>query len=347
MAPALGKLGHALTMRGSADPGMAPLLFAGNRGDAGIFRADSGKLVERFDGMSGYHRKDGMVVLLGIADRKMQLAVQGPKDETATRYLVDDELEKQFGEIPDTGNGFYSMGLAHGFLFVRTWKDEDEGWKVWAMPLGQDGRPQKPIAIGLLPGPIPYTGDGPGIIACRTADDRRVVRIHQSRADHVSFLADGTWSTPTIDDGLSNLAMQCEGNRAVFSSSNRVVSCTSSGCKTDFVIDLASKGDLAPRSGADERAVLGDAVLAMWAAGTRGGVRARLGAPRKLNEVQEHVLFDDLVFGNRLSELPTVTELRVVGGGKLAVVLMQTKKGLIAMRYSADKGLAPDTVVWE
>jgi hypothetical protein len=94
--------------------------------------------------------------------------------------------------------------------------------------------------------------------------------------------------------------------------------------------------------------MLDDSMLALWAAGTRGGVRAKLGPIASLDKVPEQVVFDDLVFGNRLSELPTVTELRVVGAaGKTALVLMQTKKGLVAMRYGADKGLSPDTVVWE
>lgn len=348
-APAdVAKLSHAVKVIGSSDPGVMPLMFAGNRGDAGIYRGDGGGLVDKLGVLSAYARKDGVVVALGVVDNKMTLSIQRKPGESSTRYVLEDEVKPFFdGEAPDWGNGYYTTMVAHDFLYVRIWKDGD--WSLYAFPLGPDGRPRKPTKIGALPGLASYEGSEPGLVGCRTADDQRVVQVRQSRHNYVAFLLDGTWSSPVKNDGAFGREMDCAEGRATFQSGSSVTACTSAGCESYFPTMKDASSSVSPRSGANDSAIVGDSVVTVWGAGLRGGIRARR-APLadSAKTTESSVLFDDLVaVGGKLGEVSTVTELRVLPAGSSALVLLQTSKGLAAMRIGADGAFTPENVVWE
>jgi hypothetical protein len=345
LAGALAKKGHALRLLGSADPGVPPLLFAGNRGDAGIFRAESGVEVDRMASYGGYARKDGTAIAVGYEGDKIYLAVQKGKDP-GKRFDVDEELKRLFSdEPPDRGHAFYNVQVAHGYMFVRgTLKDER---RLWAFQLEENGRPGKPIDLGPLPeyGLVTASDETPHIAACRTDQARRIVRVHGRNHDYASFLADNKWTKLVEGDDLFRKRMECAGERALFIGDSRVEVCTSAECKP-ALLRLETAGALSARAGTYGRTILGDKVLAIWGAGQRGGVRAKKGAPADLATVQDTVLLDDLIDQGKMVDLPTVTELRVIGGGSHALLLVQTKRGLSVIRIKADGSAMPETVVW-
>ncbi|NUP09460.1 MAG: hypothetical protein HOW73_25685 [Polyangiaceae bacterium] len=342
----VAKLGHAITVNGSSDPGVPPLFFAGNRGDAGVYRGDTGALVDKMDTVGAYARKDGLVVLLGVADGKMTLAVQKKSGDLTTRYPLDEELKPFFEDTVEWGNGFYTTMVSHGYLYAQIWK-EGQAWKLYAFPIGADGRPKKPTLIGDLSGSTENSG-GPSLSSCRTADARRTVRIHHYEHDYVTFFADGTWTRPLEANGLSEGIMDCGEGRATFTQNGSLTLCTSAECTQEYLnMYRAPNNDLAPRSGANDRALVKDTLVAIWGAGQRGGIRGRRALPKEWESSTDAVLFDDLVADGKLGEVSTVTELKVLPAPGSALVLLQTRKGLVAMRVGSDGGFTPDNVVWE
>jgi len=346
VAGPLAKRGHTLRLLGSADPGVAPLLFAGNRGDAGIYRADNGALVDRMASYGGYSRKDGVAIAVGYEGDKIFLTVQKGK-EAGKRLDIDEELKRLFDEDPpDRGHAFYNVQVAHGFLYLRGTRKEER--RFWAFPIEASGRPGKPIDLGILPeyGLVTANDERPHIASCRTGEGRRVVRVHGRNHDYASFLADAKWTKLIEGDDLFYKQMDCYGDRALFMGDSRVETCTAADCKSAN-LRLEAPGVLSARAGTYGRAILGDKVIAIWGAGQRGGVRAKKGAPADLPTAEDTVLLDDLLDQGKMVDLPTVTELRVIGGGGHALLLVQTKRGLSVIRIKADGSALPETVIWQ
>lgn len=342
---AVAKLGHALSLLGAADPGVAPLYFAGNHGDAGIYRGDTGELVEKYESVGGWARADGAVIVLGIAEGKMVISFQKKAGDKVVRRVLEEELKPLFDPPVEYRNGYYNTQIAHGFLYVRQWKEES-GWSLVALPLDENGRPKKPIPVGPLPGLIEHDSFGPGIHACRMSESQRVVRAHMSSEDAVAFLSDGSWSRP-VNGSLPNVPLQCGDGRAVLSSDYALSICTSAGCDTKYVGNGKPPADLAPRKGANDRAILKDTVVGAWGAGLRGGIRVKRANATEYENAPDAVFFDDLVLDKKLGDVSTVTELEIVTSKDAAVLLMQTRKGMVAMRIDASGGVAPDTVKWQ
>ncbi len=344
IAATLRKRGHALRLLGSADPGVAPLLFAGNRGDAGIYRSDTGEEIDRMPSYGGYVSKGGLVVVAGYEGDKVILSVK--KGKSAVRHDFDEELKRLFDEDPPSrGHAFYNVQVSHGFVYMRGVRKEQR--RFWAFPLSGEGAMGKPIDLGELPeyGLVTAGDERPHIASCRTGEGRRVVRVHGRNHDYASFLADARWTNLVEADDLFTKRMECTESRALFMGDSFVEVCNSAGCKAERM-RLEAPGVLSARAGTYGRAVLGDKVLAIWGAGARGGVRAKRGEPKELPTVQDSVLLDDLIDQGKISDLPTVTELRLIGGGAYALLLVQTKRGLSVLRIKADGSAMPETVQW-
>ncbi len=355
----LAKVTLALSVIGSQDPGVAPLFFAGSRGEAGVYRGDTGAKVDKLQSVGGYARKDGAVVLLGIEEGKMVLSFQKAPGEAAHHVPLDDELKTAFEDVLRAGpaeerrdkrdskldyeNGYFNTQLVHGSVFVRLW-DAKLGWRVYAIAVGPDGHLQKAMKIGSLDGLVSYSGVEPGMTACR-AGDHLVLRARQSAGERLAFFADGNWTAPIESKATSSALLDCADAQATLSESLGVSTCTSASCSTLWST-TKGLGDLAPRTGLQDVAATSEGSVAIWGAGQRGGIRARpVGGDSKTPTIS--VFFDDLVSGGKVLDVPTVTAARLIPAGKNAVLLMQTSNGLSAWRVSAKGEVSPDRVVWE
>lgn len=72
---------------------------------------------------------------------------------------------------------------------------------------------------------------------------------------------------------------------------------------------------------------LGGSILAVWRAGTRGGLRMRVAPIDRLGATRDVVLFDDLVMGGVTQGTPTLEAFRVHGGKSAAAVFLVTSRG--------------------
>lgn len=356
----LAKVTLALSVIGSQDEGVAPLFFAGSRGDAGVYRGDTGQKVDKLQSVGGYARKDGAVVLLGIEEGKMVLSFQKAPGAPAQHFPLDDELKPAFEDIfrglppEERGdkrdsrlnyeNGYFNTQLAHGLVFVRLW-DAKLGWRLYALPVGPDGHLQKAMKVGSLDGLVSYSGVEPGLTACR-AGEHRVLRARQSSGERLAFFADGNWTTPIESKATSAALLDCTESGATLSEGLGVSRCTSAACSTAWLTTKA-QGDLAARTGLQDVSATTDNAVAVWGAGQRGGIRARPFGNDESKPAASSVFFDDLVSGGKVLDVPTVTAVRLVSAGKTALLLMQTSNGLSAWRVSPKGEVSPDRVVWE
>ncbi len=72
---------------------------------------------------------------------------------------------------------------------------------------------------------------------------------------------------------------------------------------------------------------VGGSILAVWRAGTRGGLRMRVAPIDRLGGARDVVLFDDLVMGGVLQGTSLLQAFRVYGGARAAVVFLVTSSG--------------------
>ena len=72
---------------------------------------------------------------------------------------------------------------------------------------------------------------------------------------------------------------------------------------------------------------LGGSILAVWRAGTRGGLRMRLGPIDRLAATRDVVVFDDLASGGATQTVSTLESFRVYGGTRVARILLVTVQG--------------------
>lgn len=121
--------------------------------------------------------------------------------------------------------------------------------------------------------------------------------------------------------------------------------CVGSRCSTQRV-PADPKGDRAPRVGVRDLGHLGPELVFVWGATEIGGVRLLRSAKGDFAEAKDFVVFDDRLAEGRLTDLPTVTELRVFGGEESALALLATAKGLAAVRFMKDGTVAPDAIEW-
>lgn len=173
--------GHGLRLLGTADDDSAPLVFAGERGTAGVFRADTGEKVDAIYSYGGYARKDGSSAVLGYNGRDHDLLITR---RTASGTVPRVKLELDF----ELGNLYYSSQLLWDAMILRGVNKNDER-KLYAATLDFRGEPFKDLgSVGHLPEPGLISGgadEPPHIAGCRT-DKAMVVRVKGYSTDFMS-----------------------------------------------------------------------------------------------------------------------------------------------------------------
>lgn len=79
---------------------------------------------------------------------------------------------------------------------------------------------------------------------------------------------------------------------------------------------------------------VGGSIFAVWRAGTRGGLRMRIAPTERLATTRDVVVYDDLVSGGLVMNVPgstTLESFRVYGGTRAGLILLITPRGTFAV----------------
>jgi len=330
--PLAGKSG--LRLGGTVDEGASPLVLAGRKGDAGIFRSDGAlEKITELTTQSAYVAKNGYVAITGYAlDRKrgkfklLQQAAPGAKLTTTT-------LRPK--HAPGKAYQLHRWGLLWGKLIVQAlYKDGDQTVaKLLYANLPITDKP-KLHEIAKL------NWTNAKVFGCRAANTMVVgVGVHSG---FFTFFENDKWSSPVKIPGISG-ALSCHSGEAVLTSGyGGQDRCTPAGCKVhDGVAPKFEPFKIRDRFWTD----LKGKVLAVASTDERGGMRYRWSTGVNLAvRGGDQVLFDDLIKDGKVQEESTLLGMLLAGRGTFAVVLATTPKGVYALRFDADGSPKPATI---
>ncbi len=348
--------GHGLRLWGTADDDSTPLVFAGERGRAGIFRADSGDKIDAMYSYGGYAKKDGAAAALGYDDKTRDLLLtRRPPGGTPGRTKLDPDFR--------VGNYYYSTQILWDHLVLRGVTKQNER-RLFVSPYGVQGESApRFVDIGELPEPGLIEGgadEPPHITGCRTSASM-VVRVKGYDNDFMSFLVGGKWSppmSPKVSDGL----LSCHGTEAVVtrlypggldkSWATKIAQsqCSTAGCRVhDVSLEKMLKGqyEFGPRDGKIDAVDIDGKLLVVWAAGERGGIRMRYAKAEEIERADDAILYDDLYKDGQVQKLSTLFDLRLFSRDGFAILLLSTVSGVYALRFDPTGGMAPVSVTWD
>lgn len=350
-APA-AKLSPALRLWGTTEDGAAPLVFVGDHGRDGIYRSDTGALVEDKLTYGTYGidaRKDGSYAMLVWKEPAPETRVQivdaaGKRTETA---LFDREK---------TGNPYYNSGLFWSFVVNKTYATGEDGLRLFVRTINNDGTLTPPVDVGKVGQPSLVEGgdEPPHIRACKSADTT-VIRVKGESAEYFSFFAGGKWTQPVEADGMGG-DLVCRGNEALVTGADILTEkkgdvfrtrCDVTSCKTDVVQlgDLfAHNDDMWPASvNAIYAADVAGKVAVVWQS-SLGGVRMRVAPADQLVHAEDVVVFDDRMQDGVLKPESTLLEMGFLTQGEATLLFLRTVPGVFVFRVGEDGTVAPVTI---
>ena len=343
-APA-AELSPGLRLWGTTEKGITPFVYAGERGDGGIFRSDTGKRVARFLAYGASANTDGSVQSTGWNEKaeKVSRIRQRPGEKTPT---IDELLD-----YDEVGNPYYNSGLFWNWLLYKGYRDDAEGLRLMARYLDPKKAPGELIDVGAIPERSIVLGanDPPHIEACRTSE-AMVVRVRGRAKTFLSFHHDGTWHKPVTSPGLRG-RLTCDGVQAFITSEEGSVfqsQCSVSGCKYGSLSrqKAFSELDRIEPSSLEEMKVaeVGGKVLLLWKAADRGGLRMRLAPIDRLADAADRVLYDDLIDDQGVGTLSTLLDMKLIPGHGYVLLLLATAKGNFPFVVTGEGEMQPVTV---
>ena len=379
----LTKAGHGLRLLGSTEKGASPLIFEGNHGDGGVFRSDTGELVDTLSSYGGSATTSGAAYVLGWDEAKAEPFIVS-RSRGATKPLRE-PIKTDF----DVANHFFRPEILWDMLVVPVlppkleddssgaepsppadakksdnpkYKEVEQGIYVLPMDekMGKTGD-----ATLVLPLYTSYAGDSDPdeshIVACKTDKAVAIFAWGIGRTDLLTFRIDGHWTKPL--GGTFRGSLTCDGASVALTSVFRAstpwnsnveeTKCTSAECDhAELEIKEMIPGglELAPRNNLLDAIDVNGKLVVAWAAGDRGGIRVRVGASREMASAKDTVVLDDLVADGKPVTESVVSDLRLLhapGSPGHAVLLLSTKSGVIAFRVEASGDVTPEKVNWK
>lgn len=363
----LAKSNHGLALIGTTEKGAAPLVFAGQRGQSGVFRSDTGEEVYAAATASAYVRANGTVHAV-VEDETgkvwMLTAKKGEKPKKTELEIEGFDIGSPLATTQILWDQLIFLGILKDEKKSEEAADEDAPAKpiavhAYAAAIDESGKLGNPTdlgAVGQVFGSMPLGGRNPSVWGCRSKGG--LVALTDVRGESRAIAnVDGKWAAPleiylrvgaVCDPGGFGTAGLAHGSESEpWSGAVSHTRCTTAGCqtRTASMKDLLSGGlELAPRARLADAVPLGDDVVVAWVAGDRGGVRARVGAADKLSQLDDIVVFDDLMKDGKLRDKSIVTDIGLLPGQGGATVVIATEVGVFAISIKKDGKLEPLTV---
>lgn len=346
----------ALRLWGTTEDGAAPLVFVGDHGRDGIFRADTGAVVEEKLQYGAYGidaRKDGSYAMLNWKD---------PSPETRLQVVGTDSgnqrsrKETALFDREKTGNPYYNTALFWDYVINKQYVPghTDDGIQLFVRTIAPDGSVSAPIDVGTVGQySLVEGGDEPPHIRGCKAGDSLVIRVKGANREYFSFFSNGKWTQPVEADSLGG-DLVCRVNEALVTGVDMPsekkgdvyrTRCDASSCKTDVVqmADLFSHNDdIWPASTtAIHAADVGGKVAVVWQAGQLGGLRVRVGSADLLARAEDVVVFDDRMQDGVLKPDSTLLETNILSHGDTTLLFIRVVPGVFVFKVEASGALTP------
>jgi hypothetical protein len=318
-----------LSLIGTTDPVAHPWIFAGDRGQLGVFRP-SGTIGFRGEPVYGATVE---------ADDSAWLLVHPPGGAPNGLELVRAPLtgDVSRGEPVLGGSEVGSLDdvtLIGSWIILRTGPHATFPSHLVAHAVSATGQI----------GPAVDVGDATDITASDKMDGvprfsgcksgaNVAVRLHGGKADALTFFTGEIWTAP-VALATTGGTLTCEGNEAIVTSVTSsdgaapVVEqsrCSAAGCVAARVAmqDLLVDTDVMPKAQRSfAAATLDRKLLLVWNAGPVAGVRMRLASPETLK------LTSDVVLADPGAGKEAVTDVRIIPATSSAIVLLKTLGGV-------------------
>jgi hypothetical protein len=323
-----------LSLEGTIDPDAQPWIFAGDKGQLGIFRPVGTAALAGDIAVGSTVDKDGSDWLL-----LHRGASTVPTDlELVHAPLTGDVPHGRPALDPGEIDAMTDASLAWDWIVARTGAKGHPAAHLVARKVGGNGDL----------GPVVDIGDAatldrqdrednqPRFSTCRSGSNI-ALRAHGSRGDLVTFTTGNQWTAPlalTTRGGV----MTCRGDEAVITLISRVVDedgshptveqsrCNASGCTVArlAIREMLSGTDVVPHeSGGFTAAEINGKLLVVWSAGALGGLRMRYAALDQLKTTPDELIVDS----REDSGQSLVTELRLLPTASGAILFANTTTG--------------------
>jgi hypothetical protein len=351
--------GHSLL--GTADETAPPLMFGGKAGAGGIFRSDSGDLLEKASTIGAHVASDGFASVLALdkTGKRLELLRSTAGGEKTKRRPVvpapfkveqpSRDAQLLYGHLLVIGEKADELWLAGarvdpGILGLSRF---EEIGKLRESKKGQDKNKPKPKAEPKQ-----------RLTGCKSSQTV-VVRAVTEGKSALSFWLNNRWSKPVLVPSAAG-TLTCRRSEAAIThvDTGRGTSplastitqhqCTPAECKSQtLTLRELLIGELGLAPEAVVAAIdLDGKLLVAWQAGQRGGLRFRLAPFSQIADAPDVVLYDDLVLKGAVQQQSTLLDLRLLSTESFALLLLNTTTGLHAIRVKPDGSYAPVKVEW-
>jgi hypothetical protein len=332
-----------LRLWGTTEPGAAPFLFVGDRGQDGIYRSSNGKRVGK-KLIYGAHAGDGDHLVATWWNEKegaLFLAELRPDEKKPESVKLLDYAE--------SGNPYYHTGLFWNWFVYRDFDDKKD-LHLYAREVKGLSKWGELVDVGPLvePGLI-RENDTPHFDACRDGDTI-VIRARGLSVDRLAFHDNKGWHTPVPSPGIAG-TLTCFGGEAVITQlDNRTVyenRCTATGCeRAEFSLDKALSQRESLKPSADDpvtAAAAGPSLAVAWRAPGEG-LRLVVGRAADIAKNEGTLILDDKIHKGQVSQISTLTHYRLIPGRGYALLILTTIDGNYVEEVLPDGTLTPVTV---
>ena len=308
------------------------MIFAGERGQLGIFRPQGSAVVTGDMAMGASVDKDGSAWLL-------LHPASGPVTEVRLVHAP------ATGDVPKGSQVLESeLENANDATLVGDWIIERTGPKA-RIPLHLVGHK---ISDKGDVGPAVDIGDAASLdrpdpndtlarfSMCKNGSNA-VVHVHGAKGDAISFFTGSVWSAP-VPISTRGGTILCRGNEAVVTQITRVVDsdgshptvdesrCNASGCTASrlAIRDILVGTDVVPlESGSFSAADINGKLLLVWNGGPLGGLRMRFAPINQISTTPDTLIVD----AREDSGVTPITEVRVIAAADFALLFVNTTTG--------------------
>lgn len=364
VAAAATKLSPGLRLIGHVDEGARPYLFAGDHGQSGILRPDTGEPVSSAFVLGARSAKDGSLwaFLRG-----------GPRDAKLLFVSAAGAKSERPGPRDLGGDALASAALVGDWISFRTGSKPPLRLAFRKLP-EKNGEPGAPVEVGeideALPGdappepmrrqakkappPSPDAEDERAAATC-AAGETLAVRFRGPKGDAVSLFQAGRWSPPLKSPSGGGL-LTCRKGEATSTKVTPImeqdknwasishVKCNLAGCTATNVSMKDLLPGLVEAAPIDDKSALAVDVdgklLVVWNAGYVGGIRMRMAPPAQIKEAEDTVLVDARDPKNPM-KLTAITEMKLIPAGGSALLFLGGPTGARAFRIDASGASTP------